>query len=188
MAKVEVQTTSQWAAAHKKPMYVLPTNDSADSLFKITTCKKVEVAYISFPISHIRNDPESQQKIDQFVTELRRFKDLAIISPRALMLPENPSRDRKPIHSHARFGMVCRKIHGEDFCVLPEKVYSRGVDHESIRAKESCKDVWFIAPPEMDDPSSPTAPSISDFTVRKNVLKRCWKAVWNGSHRMWVGA
>lgn len=150
--KVEVQTTSQWAATHKKPMYVLPTKDSADSLFKLTTCKKAEVAYVSFPISHIRDDAESQQKIDQFVTELRRFKNLAIISPRALMLPENPSEIENQYTVMQDLEWFVEKSTKRIFVYFPKKVYSRGVDHESIRAKESCKEVWFIAPKEMDDP------------------------------------
>ena len=43
-------------------MYVLPSNDSVDSLYKISTRPDVEIAYVSFPITHLKEDKDSQQK------------------------------------------------------------------------------------------------------------------------------
>ncbi len=158
----EVNTTEQWALLHKKPMYVLPTNDSADkdlvdSLYKIATRKEVEVAYVSFPISHIKNDAESQSKIDQFVQELRRFKNLAAISPRAVELPDDPSKIEDQHTVMQDLEWFVEKSTSRIFVYFPKKVYSRGVDSEATKAKESCKEVWFIAPEDMYDPFTNSA-------------------------------
>lgn len=148
----EVTTTEQWAAFHQKPMHVLPTNDSPDSLFKITTQKEVEVVYVSFPITHIRDDAESREKIDTFVSNLRQFKHLAVVSPRAVELPADPSPIEDQHTVMHDLDWFVEKSTKRIFVCFPKRVYSRGVDHESIRAKGSCKEVWFIAPREMDDP------------------------------------
>ncbi len=158
----EVNTTEQWALLHEKPMYVLPTNDAVDkdlvdSLYKISTRKEVEVAYVSFPISHIKNDAESQSKIDAFVKELRRFKDLAIISPRAVELPDDPSKIEDQHTVMQDLEWFVEKSTSRIFVYFPKKVYSRGVDSEATKAKESCKEVWFIAPKEMEDPFTNSA-------------------------------
>src|SRR3989344_2639301 len=54
----EVSTTRQFAGFLEKPMYVLPSKDSPDSLYKIATASNVEVAYASFPITSFYNDLE----------------------------------------------------------------------------------------------------------------------------------
>lgn len=148
----EVNTTEQWASAYNKPMYVLPSNDSVDSLYKISTRPNVEIAYASFPITHLREDKDSQQKIDRFVQELRRFKNLAIISPHSVKLPEKPSDIENQHTVMQDLEWFVEKSTKRIFVYFPTKVYSRGVDHESITAKEGCKEVWFIAPKEMNDP------------------------------------
>lgn len=148
----EVNTTEQWASAYKKPMYVLPSNDSVDSLYKISTRPDVEIAYASFPITHLKEDKDSQQKIDQFVEELRRFKNLAVISPHSVKLPEKPSDIENQHTVMQDLEWFVEKSTKRIFVYFPKKVYSRGVDHESIKAKESCKEVWFIAPEDMNDP------------------------------------
>ncbi len=148
----EVKTAQEWAAFHKKPMYVLPSNDCPDSLYKIATQRNVEVAYVSFPISHIKKDEESKQKIDHFIAELRRFRDLAIISPRSIELPDDPSsiEDQHTVTQDLEWfvGKSTKRI----FVYFPKKVYSMGVSNELIHAKQNCKEVWFTAPEEMRDP------------------------------------
>ncbi len=160
----EVNMTEQMARYHeyiarcqgkpvkRKPMHVLPTNDSPDSLYKLATRENTEVAYASFPITHIMNDEESRKKIDYWVAELRKFEDLAIISPRSVELPSDPSPIENQHTVAQDLEWFVEKSTHRIFVYFPKKVYSRGVDHESIKAKESCKEVWFTAPKEMEDP------------------------------------
>lgn len=148
----EVSTTKQWAAFFEKPMYVLPSKDSPDSLYKLAIRKEIEVAYVSFPITSFHDDPESQQKIDNFVDSLRRFKNLAIISPRALVLGTNPTKvesQHTVMHDlEWLVGGSTQRI----FVYFPKNARSSGVHSEATKAKGSCKEVWFIGPPDMKDP------------------------------------
>ena len=149
---MEVSTTKQWAAFLEKPMYVLPSKDSADSLYKLATRNDMEVTYTSFPITSFHDDPESQQKIGRFIEELRRFCNLAVVSPRALVLGKNTTRiedQHTPMHDLEWFvGGSTQRI----FVYFPKKVRSSGVHSEAMKAKGSCKEVWFIGPPDMKDP------------------------------------
>ncbi|MBU0470307.1 MAG: AAA family ATPase [Nanoarchaeota archaeon] len=152
LQNMEVNLTEQIAHYKRKPMYVLPTGDSPDSLYKIATNKDVEVAYVSFPMTHILTDEVSREKIDNFVKQLRQFENLALITPRAVEVPTNPSSIEEQHTVMQDLGWFVEKSTKRIFVYFPKIVYSRGVDHESIRAKESCKEVWFTAPPEMRDP------------------------------------
>src|SRR3989338_137784 len=148
----EVSTTRQFAGFLEKPMYVLPSKDSPDSLYKIATASNVEVAYASFHITSFYNDPESQDQIDTFIEDLRRFKGLAIISPRALVLGPDPTKiefQHTVMHDlEWLVGGSTQRV----FVYFPKKVRSSGVHSEATKAKGSCKEVWFVGPEDMRDP------------------------------------
>ncbi|MBI2125493.1 hypothetical protein HYV87_03740 [Candidatus Woesearchaeota archaeon] len=162
---MEVKMTEQFAGAglSRKKMYVLPSQDSPDSLYKIVTRRTtdgksgVEVAYVSFPITSIKDDEESRQKIYHFVEGLRSFRNLAVVSPKALVLPADPSTIENQHTVMQDLEWFVEKADSRIFVCFPKKVRSRGVEHESIRAKESGKQVWFTAPPEMKDPFTDSA-------------------------------
>jgi adenylate kinase len=150
---MEVTCTELFASGdNEKTMYVLPSTDSPDSLYKLATRKNPEVTYVSFPISHIKKDEVSKDIIDNFVAELRKFQDLAVISPRSVEMPKNPSAVEDQYTVMQDLEWFVEKTSKRIFACFPVRAYSKGVDHETIKAKESCKEVWFIAPKDMTDP------------------------------------
>jgi adenylate kinase len=152
LQNIEVNMTEKFALHHNKQSYVLPSQDSPDSLYKLTTKSNTEVAYVSFPITHILQDKGSAAKIDSYVEKLREFDNLAVITPRAVILPKDPSRIEDQHTVTQDLDWFVEKSSKRIFVYFPLKVHSRGVAHESIRANGSCKEVWFTAPKEMTDP------------------------------------
>ena len=62
----EMITTEMIAMNQMKPFYVVPRKNPIDTIFKLMFKGNLKKAYLSFPITKVRDKPEIRRKIDDF--------------------------------------------------------------------------------------------------------------------------
>lgn len=152
---VEVEVTAAWAEMNLKPFYVIPVNQSLETLYRILFCPKYEPVYMSMPMTHLKNKKD-KEKIDKFVKVLEKY--FVVFDPRNVEVGPAPTKTKKRENLIIYNQTVNRDLYWlikqsrKVIAYFPKVVSSPGVINELREAYETSKDVWLIYPSKRGSP------------------------------------
>ncbi|MEK7120210.1 MAG: hypothetical protein AAB824_01590 [Patescibacteria group bacterium] len=148
---VEVEISSSWADMAQKDFYVLPVNQSLETLYKMAFCPQMEPIYISMPMTHL---PQKYQKeVTRFISKLENY--FVVFDPRTIEIGvTNVAKKSLATYNQTvnrdLYWLISQSKKIISF--FPIIVSSPGVINELREGYETNKDVWLVYPSETASP------------------------------------
>ena len=158
----EIFVTKMLASYQRKPHYVISFKQPSETLFKLMYSSNIKKVYLSFPITHVKQQQEHLISVKKFRDELRKhfvvFDPMTINDMELLWYIEGRNKDMpsyvtieeiKEAQEDIKFHTVRRDymfIDQSDMIVVyyPMAVMSPGVLSEMIYGYTNNKDVYVI--------------------------------------------
>jgi len=148
---VEVEISSSWADMAQKDFYVLPVNQSLETLYKMAFYPQMEPIYISMPMTHL---PQKYQKeVTRFISKLKNY--FVVFDPRTIEIGVTDVAKKSLVTYNQTVNRDLYWLITQSKKIIsffPIVVSSPGVINELREGYETNKDVWLIYPSETASP------------------------------------
>jgi len=142
----EIITTEMIALAQGKPHYVLPRLNPIDTIPKLMFSPNLKKAYLSFPITKVRDKPEVVQKIQEFrkkmALELIVFDPYTIQEKRLLVAAHEASQAEKEVEIETY--EKTQKLKIEDIRAIEKEIDGQIISRDFKLIEQSDMIVAFI--------------------------------------------
>ncbi len=137
----EVNATREWA--QEKPHYIVASAEPASLLYKLVYHPEIERVYVSFPMSHLK-DENTKKRIGSFVDRLSDY--FSVFNPGTIEIGKDATEAMKGDTFNRDLEWFISNNAEKTIVYFPKAVLSVGAITEMFKSSEFTKDTLLVAP------------------------------------------